>query len=135
MDISGTSGLFNGYMAIHGCFWRNRQSPAPYHQSVPKGVSGSFYDRTNAQQHKRRGSVGNKSVPHTPRQDDTLVQVHYAEFAAGTIKSCAALHDHKHVYVIGERMQLVFAPAAVGFEHHIEFATCSHDLVNETLFG
>lgn len=106
----------------------------PFVINPRQGVFGGVNDRTNAQQHKRLRPVGHKSIENTPRQDDTLVQVHHTEFAARTIKSCAALHDHKHVVLIGVRVQLIFAAAGIGLEYHIELTTRSHDLVGPPLF-
>ena len=107
----------------------------PFVINPRQGVFGWVYDRTNAQQHERSRSVGYKSVENTPWQDDTFMQVHHTEYAARTVKSGTALHDHKHVVFIGVRVQLVFSAAGVGLEHHIELAARSHDLVGASLFG
>ena len=56
----------------------------PFFINPRQGIFGWVYDCTNAQQHERLGSVGNKSVQHTPWQDDTLMQVHHTQFAAMT---------------------------------------------------
>ena len=98
-------------------------------------IFGWVYDRTNAQQHKRLGSVGHKSVQHTPRQDDTFMQAHHPVFITWPVKSCAALHDNKQVVFIGVCVQLVFTTARIGLEHHIELRCGCHDLVGTPLFG
>ena len=59
----------------------------PFVINPRQGVFGWVYDRTNAQQYEWLGSVGNKSVQHTPWQDDTLMQVHHTQLAARTLAS------------------------------------------------